>query len=391
VLRISTFGGCFLERDGARLDGLSGQRKGLALFAVLAADAGGMTRESLSTLLWPESDDERARTSLRQLVHALRTQLAEPDLLLPSAELRLNPAVITSDVAEFREAIGQGDLDLAATLCRAPFLDGFYFKGADGIERWTAIERASLSQLAARNFEGLAERARTRDDVRDATVWWRRLATDDPLSARVAVGLMRALDAAGDRSAAVLHARVYETLVRGELESEPDRSVTELAAALRQAPASTAPVTPPATAPVTPPASVPVTPPASVPVTPPATAPAAAPGAALDALADASFVGSVVPPPHPPPPPPPIARPMDPPSPADRRRAWSVAALFGAALVLAVLVLAVRTVWTPREILVSRTPSSTRAEPLSATRQSVAVLPLPTPRGPVRTSISPTG
>ncbi len=105
MLRISTFGGCFLERDGARLDGLSGQRKGLALFAVLAADAGGMTRESLSALLWPESDDERARTSLRQLVHALRTQLAEPDLLLPSAELRLNPAIITSDVAEFRVSL----------------------------------------------------------------------------------------------------------------------------------------------------------------------------------------------------------------------------------------------------------------------------------------------
>ena len=337
MLRISTFGGCFLERDGARLDGLSGQRKGLALFAVLAADAGGLTRESLSTLLWPESDDERARTSLRQLVHALRTQLAEPDLLLPSAELRLNPAIITSDVAEFREAIAQHDLDVAAALHRAPFLDGFYLKGADSFERWTAIERASLAQLAARNFEGLAERARTRGDLRDATAWCRRLANDDPLSARFAVGLMRALDAAGERSAAILHARVYEMLVRGELGSEPDRSVTELAAALRQAPASTAPVTQSATAPL------------AAPV--------------------ASFGGSVAPPP------PPIARPMDTPSPADTRRAWSAAALLWAVLVLAVLVLAVRAVWTPRDTLVTRTPSSTRAELLSATRQSVAVLP----------------
>ena len=105
MLRLHTFGGCFLERDGARLDTLSGQRKALALFAVLATGARGVSRESVLASLWPEADEERARTSLRQLVHALRSQLSAPALLLPSAELRLNPDIITSDVAEFRDAV----------------------------------------------------------------------------------------------------------------------------------------------------------------------------------------------------------------------------------------------------------------------------------------------
>jgi len=338
VLRISTFGGCFLERDGTRLDGLSGQRKGLALFAVLAADASGMTRESLSTLLWPESDDERGRTSLRQLVHALRTQVAEPDLLLPSAELRLNPAVITSDVAAFREATAKGELDVAGALYRAPFLDGFYLKSAHSFERWTATERASLAGLAARNFERLAVRAHARGDVRDATAWWRRLATDDPLSARIAVGLMHALDAAGERSAAVQHARVYETLIRSELGSEPDRSVADLAASLRQAPAAAARV----------------------------------------ASVDASFVdGSAVPMPSDTPPslsPPAMTRAAVPGSAEMPRRRW-VAPLLGAALVMSVLFVGVRAVWAPRDAPVKRGLLNARGAAFSAAQPSVAVLP----------------
>lgn len=338
MLRISTFGGCFLERDGTRLDGLSGQRKALALLAVLAADAGGMTRESLSTLLWPESDDERARTSLRQLAHALRTQLAEPDLLLPSAELRLNPAVITSDVAEFREAIAQGELDVAAALYRAPFLDGFYLKGADSFERWTATERASLSGLAARNFERLAVRAHARGDVHDATAWWRRLATDDPLSARIAVGLMHALDAAGERSAAVQHARVHETLVRSELGSEPDRSVADLAASLRQAPVAPATV----------------------------------------ASSDASFVGATIVPllsVTPPIVPLPVGTTSAVPPSAEKRRRRSVAPLLGAVLVVTVVFLGVRAAWTTRDAPAKRGALNTRVAPLSGARPSVAVLP----------------
>jgi DNA-binding SARP family transcriptional activator len=92
LLKIHTFGGCYLEREGTRLDTLSGSRKGLALLALLAAAGDrGMTREALVAYLWPESDEERARTSLKQLVHSLRTQLQCPELLLPSADFASTP------------------------------------------------------------------------------------------------------------------------------------------------------------------------------------------------------------------------------------------------------------------------------------------------------------
>jgi tetratricopeptide (TPR) repeat protein len=62
--------------------------------------------------------------------------------------------------------------------------------------------------------------------------WWRKLASSDPLSPGRAKELMLALAAAGDRAGAVKHARVYQELVRQELDIEPDAEVDALASML---------------------------------------------------------------------------------------------------------------------------------------------------------------
>jgi adenylate cyclase len=235
LLRILTFGGCFLTRGGVRLDALSGQKKGLALLALIAAAGDrGISRERVGAFLWPESDEERARTSLKQLVHSLRSQLQPANLLLPSAELRLDPEAVTSDVGDLRTALQRGELEVAVALHVGPFLDGFALRNADEFERWVAGERASLARDVARALHTLAERATDAGDHRTAIEWWRRLANLDPLSARSAIGLMRSLEAAGDRTAALQHGRVYDELVRLEVGAEPDPSVAELMNELRR-------------------------------------------------------------------------------------------------------------------------------------------------------------
>jgi TolB-like protein/DNA-binding SARP family transcriptional activator len=255
MLRLLTFGGCFLERDGVRLETASAHRKGLALLAVLAAAGDrGITRDAAVALLWPESGEERARTSLRQLVHLLRNQLHEPNLLTPSVELRLNAQAISSDVAEFRAALAAADrakaadLATAADLYRGPFLDGFHVRGADELQRWIATERATLATAASQAVEGLAERAEGDGDLRTAIGWWRRLNELEPISAHAAMGLMRCLDAAGERAAALQHARVHELLVQGELGEAPDGKVAAFAETLRTSAPPAAPRAPAAEA-----------------------------------------------------------------------------------------------------------------------------------------------
>ena len=79
----------------------------------------------------------------------------------------------------------------------------------------------------------LATDAETAGDHSAAVRWRRRLVEADPISSRSALALMRALVAAGDRTAALQHARIYEALVHQELESEPDPSIAKYAATLR--------------------------------------------------------------------------------------------------------------------------------------------------------------
>lgn len=239
MLRIRTFGGCRVERDGTPLDELSGQRKSLAALALLAgASPHGLTRESLAALLWPDSDDVRARTSLKQLVHSLRRQLGVVDLFLPAGDLRLNPEWVTSDVREFRDAASRGEHEAAVQLYAGSFLEGFYVRGADGFERWASVQRAALARDFARSLEALAEAASRSADTRGAVDAWRRLAIAEPLNARAAKGLMHALDAVGERAEALQQARTFHCSVREEIGGEPDPSVERLADAIRRAPSS---------------------------------------------------------------------------------------------------------------------------------------------------------
>jgi DNA-binding SARP family transcriptional activator len=237
LLCVHTFGGCHLERDGVRLDDFSAQRRALALLALLAhAGSRGMSRDSAAALLWPESDEERARASLKQLVHSLRAGLAMADVVLTSGDLRLNPDCVASDVGAFRDAIRQGDRESAARVYAGPFLDGFYLRRSDGFERWITEQRAALAQEFIIAVRFLAEDADHRSEHAEAVTWWRRLVDADPLSAPTTLGLMRALDAAGDRTAALRQANLFQRLIRDELDTESDPSVVALEAQLRALP-----------------------------------------------------------------------------------------------------------------------------------------------------------
>jgi TolB-like protein/DNA-binding SARP family transcriptional activator/Tfp pilus assembly protein PilF len=232
MYRLRAFGGLVLERDGVRLDGVAGHRKALSLLAALAVH-GSLGRERLMALFWPESDAGRAKGSLKQAVHLLRRQLSEPDLLVGTAELRLNPDRIESDVQLFTRALDAGDAEAAVALYGGPFLDGVHLEGTPEFERWADERRAELAGRHARALEELARGAEARGDALAAAGWWQRLQAADPFNGRVALHLMRALEAAGDRAAALRHAGAHDLLLRQELGIPADPAILDLAQRLR--------------------------------------------------------------------------------------------------------------------------------------------------------------
>jgi DNA-binding SARP family transcriptional activator/TolB-like protein len=228
--RLETFGK--LTLSGAASD-LSHQKRRLALLALLAASGDrGVSRDQLLGYLWSESNAINARHSLEQLIHALRRALGD-SVFAGTNPIRLDPDVVASDVVDFERALRRGALVDAVALYHGPFLDGFYLDDAPEFERWTTAERARLAAQYADALGRLAADAEKAGDHSAAVRWRRLLVALDPISSRSALALMRALAAAGDRTAALQHARVYEALVRQELDSVPDPSIVSYAATLR--------------------------------------------------------------------------------------------------------------------------------------------------------------
>jgi len=110
----------------------------------------------------------------------------------------------------------------AAERYKGALLEGFHFTDSREAESWIDAERARLLREYQKAVEFLANAATEAGDHARSVTWRRRLVNSDPLSASATKQLMLALAAAGDRAGAVKQARLYQELVRQELEIEPD-------------------------------------------------------------------------------------------------------------------------------------------------------------------------
>jgi adenylate cyclase len=255
VLRLNLFGSASIEASGVPVTGRAAQGRRLALLALLACARGrGLTRDRLIGLLWSDSSTERARRMLSDDVYIVRNALGDDALRSIGDELSLDPDLVTSDVALFERLLDEGELESAIALVTGPLLDGFHVSDAAEFERWLDAERARFGQQYAAALQSLAERSEAQQQFARAAEWWRKLATHDPYSGRVTLGLMRALEAAGDRAGALRHARVHRALLREEYDTEPDPEVNALAERLRVEPVARA--AEPGVSPATPSAAV---------------------------------------------------------------------------------------------------------------------------------------
>ncbi|MBA3760337.1 MAG: tetratricopeptide repeat protein, partial [Gemmatimonadales bacterium] len=143
---------------------------------------------------------------------------------------------ITSDTQEFIEALERGDVQRAVGIYGGPFLDGFYLTGAAEFERWVEAERAGYVRKYRGALESLAAAARQRGDANGSVECWQLLAEAEPLNSRIAISYMEALSAAGDHAGALHFARSHETLLREELDAEPDAAVVAVAERIRTHP-----------------------------------------------------------------------------------------------------------------------------------------------------------
>ena len=230
---LRSFGTLALYQDHTPVEPLSSHRTALAVLIILAVD-GPTSRERLMAILWPESDTRRARGSLKQAIHFLRRQLEPPAVLRGPDPMRVDESSIQCDVRQFREARAAGDFAAAAALYCGPFLDGVHIRSSRALEEWIGQRRQVLGREYHDVLESLVAKAEAGGSATETIHAWHRLQDFDPMDGRVALGVMRALAGAGQRSAALQHAQVHEAALRAGLGLGPDADVAMFAEALRR-------------------------------------------------------------------------------------------------------------------------------------------------------------
>ena len=234
MFALQVLGALSLASDSGEMGPQATQKRRLGLLAILAvAGAQGISREKLQAYLWPESSADRSRHALNQLLYATRRALGADPFVSTTRELRLDPAIIASDVSRFDEAIRAKAWAEAAAVYRGPLLDGTNLFDEAEIERWIEKERTRLALNYQRALENLARDASSAGDWNASVACWRKLSDAEPFSPRIALATIDALKMAGDRAAAIQHARSFQRRVRSELGIEPvaaiDKIIAELA------------------------------------------------------------------------------------------------------------------------------------------------------------------
>ena len=184
-------------------------------------------------LLWPERDATNARRLLNLAVHVLRSALGEASIASTTDGLLLNPSAVRCDLQELRTAIASGAFARIAQLYSGPLLHGFHLDESSEFGYWLDGLRDELAHAHSGALLQLAEQQERSGDVHGRVGTCRRLVAADPYSGVYAQALMRALDAAGDRAAAIHHAAEHARRLRVDLDLEPDPDVVGLARSLR--------------------------------------------------------------------------------------------------------------------------------------------------------------
>ena len=219
-------------------------RKAIALLAYLVVTGETQSRDALAALLWPDYDQENARSSLRRTLSTLRKALGGDWLTAQRDVVRLDMTNAWSDAAEFRELLKarrahqhdgtalcaecDGMLARAEELHRGDFMSGFTLRDSLEFEEWQFAQADAFR----RDLDGvLAELGRSREAssrLDEAIVFAGRRLRIDHLNEAAHAGLMRLYALAGDRTGALKQYRECLKILSEELGVGPLEETTAL-------------------------------------------------------------------------------------------------------------------------------------------------------------------
>jgi DNA-binding SARP family transcriptional activator len=235
VLRISLLEGMVL-RVGEREVVLT-SRKAKALVAYLVLTPGMKeTRDRLVGLLWSETEDAKARASLRQLLHVLRDTFDAAGLVGLSTDrdqVSLDPSAVVTDLDDLIASVDRGEP--ADCLSDEAGITDSLLRGYDDVDpsfgSWLTVKREGIRRMLIRRLEAQLTEITHRPEVTKRIA--RALFQIDPTHEIACQELMRACVASGNAgSALAAYKQLWECLEQ-EYDIEPSMATQELVVAIK--------------------------------------------------------------------------------------------------------------------------------------------------------------
>ncbi|MBI3177122.1 MAG: AAA family ATPase, partial [Chloroflexi bacterium] len=225
MLQIQCLGSFSTYLDGKPLEGM--KQRAEALLCYLAVTGQPQQCAHLASLLWSDTNEDKANNSLRQILHNLRTLLGD-HLQFSSQAVSLSPdKPLQSDVAIFQAKLkvstskDLGSLTEAVALYRGDFLQGFALDDASLFEEWMLGQRERLRHQMLQALHQLAVHHTQRGEINPAMDYTLRLLELEPWREEAHRQLMLLLARSGQRSAALAQYEKCKQVLARELEVEP--------------------------------------------------------------------------------------------------------------------------------------------------------------------------
>lgn len=225
-LALILFGAPRIEVDNVPLH--VERQKALALLTFLAVTRLPHRRDILATLLWPDLDQEHARSALRRTLSALRQALPRPLLVTLDATIAVDlQAGLFVDVIDFRRLLAEADtavaavrvliLEMAVQLYQGEFLSGFSLPDSPEFEEWQRAESESLRQDLATALKQVAAYYAAQHNYPNAFRYAQRWVSLDPLHEVAQQTLIALYIACGDLQGAQRQYAYYAQIMEDEI------------------------------------------------------------------------------------------------------------------------------------------------------------------------------
>jgi DNA-binding SARP family transcriptional activator len=222
VFALRLFGMPILTLEGEAIAFAS--RKSLALLAYLSYTRRPCTRAELCALLWPEVDDEHAKSSLRYTLSITRKPLPEGMLTADRHTVTLDESYLDCDVLRFCLLVKSAepeDWHTAVSLYTAEFLAGFDLQDQGPFTDWQKQTRLRLHQELDRVFGRLVSHCEETGAGERGIALTQQWLGHDPLQEAAHRALMRLYTAVGYRPAALQQYETCRQLLAEELGVNP--------------------------------------------------------------------------------------------------------------------------------------------------------------------------